>query len=113
VDFVDNSDSSGYVGTYGQANTYDTDAEAAVTVPVAGLLSHFGVRTGALTNGVTLAVTVDKNGADTSVTCTVTASTCSTATTVAFAAGDTISVHLAKSGAGSIRNVRWSATLGS
>ena len=88
-------------------------AQASATPMIqAGTLRDFTVHFTADVSTNTVLV-VDKNGAATTITCTVlkSANTCSDAThTVAFAASDTILVHATYTGMNTATNPSWSAT---
>jgi hypothetical protein len=94
-----------------------TESAAQQAVPIAGTLSKLQTRldgnAGAASSGKSYVVTVRKNGVSTGVTCTIleTATTCSDiANTVAFAAGDLISVLVTPSASNpTARAMHWSA----
>jgi len=89
-----------------------TEAQIEQNVPAAGTVKNFYVRADSAVGGTSIKYTVRKNGADTAVTCTMTSaqSTCSdTTNSVAFAAGDRISISSAKSGSTSNLRTRWTA----
>jgi hypothetical protein len=84
-------------------------------MPVAGTLKNLFLRLdAALAGGTSIAYTVRKSGAATTVTCTITtaggAATCSDLThSVAFAAGDLISIGTTRTGAVAATGTRWTA----
>jgi hypothetical protein len=82
-------------------------------MPAAGTLSNFTAGAGLVpAAGRTWAVTVDKNGSATTVTCTISnpANTCTDSThSVSFSAGDLISVKVVPSGNPTAATGRWSA----
>jgi hypothetical protein len=84
-------------------------------MPVAGTLKNFTVRLdAALSGGTSIAYTVRKNGIATTLTCTITtasaALTFSDVThTVAFVAGDLISIGTARTGNVAAQGTRWTA----
>jgi len=92
-----------------------TESLVQQAMPVAGTLKNFFLRRDTpLAGGTSIAYTVRKNGADTAVTCTITtvsgASTCSDLThSVAFAAGDLISIGAVRTGTPTTQPTRWTA----
>ena len=95
-----------------QAGTSTTEAHFEQNVPFAGTLTNLYVRAEGTVGGTSVVYTVRKNGSATAVTCTMTSaqSTCSdTANSVAFAAGDLISIGSAKTGATTPQVTRWTA----
>jgi hypothetical protein len=84
-------------------------------MPIAGTLKNFTIRLdAALSGGTSSAYTVCKNGAATTLTCTITtasaALTCSDVIhPVAFAAGDLISIGTTRTGAVGAQGTRWTA----
>jgi hypothetical protein len=91
-------------------------SEAAVdqAMPAAGTISNLRVRlSGAPGAGTSYTFLVRKNGVDTAVTCTVsgTATECSDlANSIAFSAGDLISVRSEPTSNPAARTMRWTAT---
>jgi hypothetical protein len=93
-----------------------TESNIEQIVPVGGTLSNLYVRLdgtpGGASTGKSYTFTVRKNGADTTVTCTIleTATTCSdTTNSVTFNAGDRISIKTVASGGPTGREMRWTA----
>ena len=84
-------------------------------MPVAGTLRNFTVLLQRpLSGGTSITYTVRKNGAATTLACTITtasaAVTCSDVThTVAFAAGDLISIGSVRTGTVAAQGTRWTA----
>ena len=95
-----------------QAGTSTTESQFQQNVPFDGTLANLYVRAEGTVGGTSIVYTVRKNDADTAVTCTMTSaqSTCSdTANSVAFSAGDLISIGSAKTGATTPQVTRWTA----
>jgi hypothetical protein len=92
-----------------------SDAQAGTPMPKTGTLGTLFVKLEAAPGGAGFVYTVDKNGAATTVTCTVAAAatTCSDTThTVAFNQGDLITVHGNKSGGSTTAQpAHWTAQL--
>jgi hypothetical protein len=92
-----------------------TEAAVQQPMPVAGTLKNFTIRLdAALSGGTSIAYTVRKNGAATTLTCTITtasaALTCSDVThTVSFVAGDLISIGSTRTGNVGAQGTRWTA----
>jgi hypothetical protein len=92
-----------------------TEAQVQQPMPVPGTLKNFTVRLDAALSGATsIAYTVRKNGIATTLTCTITtasaALTFSDVThTVAFVAGDLISIGTARTGNVAAQGTRWTA----
>jgi hypothetical protein len=82
-------------------------------MPVAGTLSNFFVKVDSNPGGTSITYTVRKNGANSVVTCAIAggaATSCSDVThTVAFAAGDLISIGSVKAGGAGNVPTRWTA----
>jgi hypothetical protein len=115
VVFVDALDTTGFAGTAGSQNVFTTAGAAASPVPIAGTLGHFSVHVGSSIAGSGVTLTVLKNGAATSITCTVASggSACSDAPhTVALTTSDTIAVKIDNGTGTFVRNVAWTAQLG-
>jgi hypothetical protein len=113
VAFVDAAEATGYSGLGGAPNVGGAHGDVASPVPVAGSLSALRASVGVMPTGTTVVVTLMKNDAATTHTCSIAAPATSCtgpAGTVAVAAGDTISVRIARTaGSSFLRNVRWSA----
>jgi len=89
-----------------------TESQLQQNMPAAGTLKNFYVRADGAVGGTSIKYTVRKNGADTAVTCTMTSaqSTCSdTTNSVAFLAGDLISIGSTKTGSTTPQPTRWTA----
>jgi hypothetical protein len=102
VDFVDPSETAGFLGLGGMGMLAPSAASVAAVMPYAGTLSGFSVHAQALA-GVSVTLTVFKDGASTTIACTVPSggTACSGAGSEAFAAGDELTVQVTKASAGS------------
>jgi hypothetical protein len=91
-----------------------TESDVQYAVPIAGTMSKLAaVASVAPTGGDSWAVTVRKNGANTSMTCTIASGTkrCDDgANTATFAAGDLISVSVLGAGNPAASSISWTAT---
>jgi hypothetical protein len=113
VTFVDSLDTTGFIGTGGEANLTASAGEADSPIPATGTLAGFRARLSAAAAG-NVVFMLYLNDAPTSVTCTVASAqtTCvDNAHTVAVSIGDTIAVGVTNS-SGLLRHVRWTARLG-
>jgi hypothetical protein len=92
-----------------------TEAPFQTPLPVAGTVKNFYVKANVVVGGTSIVYTVRKNGAATSVTCTMTSaqSTCNdTTNTAGFSAGDLLSIATVKTGGTTQTPTRWSAQYG-
>jgi hypothetical protein len=101
VDFIDPSETAGFLGLGGMGMLAPAAASVAATMPYDGTLSGFAVHAQAVTVAVT--VTVFKDGTTTSVTCQVPigATGCTSPASVAFTVGQQLAVQVTKPGSGS------------
>jgi hypothetical protein len=112
VDFVDAADTLGYIGPGGQMAVATTAARGDAVIPVAGTLRSLRVSATPNAASGSLKLTVMRNDAATTITCTIVApaTTCADAThTQAFAVGDRITVEMTNGTANSVRFLRWTA----
>jgi hypothetical protein len=115
VTFVDQFDTTGFIGTAGSQNVYVSASEAASPVPIDGPLSNFTAHAGSAVSASGVTLTFVKNGNPTTITCTIPAggSSCSDSThTVTLATTDVIAVRIQNSTGTFVRNVAWTAQLG-
>ena len=109
---------SSYLGAFLTSQSTTTESSVQQIVPVGGTIANLNVKIGTnagSSNSWTF--TVRKNGVSTGVTCSVSgssATTCASATTVAFVAGDLISLQATPSGGpNDWGSIRWGVTLAS
>lgn len=97
VDFIDPAESAGFFGLGGTGMLAPTAAAVQAVMPFAGTLSGFSVHSQAI-SGVTVTVTIVKNGIATDVSCQIAggAGACADADTVEFAAGDSLAASVTK-----------------
>ena len=104
--------SNGFISAF---NDYTDSTESMVeqVIPIGGTLSNFYASWEAAPGGTkNVTLTVRKNGADTSVKCTITgaATSCSdTTNSVTFSAGDRISIGATSTDAPGGKKARWTA----
>jgi hypothetical protein len=115
VTFVDQSDTTGFIGTAGAQNVYPSASEAASPVPIDGPLSNFTAHAGSAVGASGVTLTLLKNGSVTTITCTIPSggASCSDTThTVTLATTDVIAVRIENATGTFVRNVAWTAQLG-
>ena len=106
------ADTTGYIGLGGTQNVFATPAQGASVLPSAGSILDFTGYGFGPTGNVTL--TLVKNGAPTTLSCTLSAnastSSCTAAGSESFSAGDSITVRIQNTSGSLVRNVGFTLT---
>jgi hypothetical protein len=95
---------------------FSSAAEAASPVPISATLSSFRAHAGSAVSGSGVTLTVMKNGTATAITCTIAsgaASCTDSSDSVAFTTSDVIAVRIQNGSGTFVRQVAWTAQLGS
>ena len=110
VDFVDPTETTGYISLNGHRNVGSSSAAVNAVFPMAGTISGFAGHITATAQSVTVTLLV--NNVATAATCTITpaATSCGTGvTTVTVAAGDLVAVKIGNTQGVAISNLVWTA----
>ncbi len=110
IAFVDAADRDGYIGLGGQQSPIAVLADAVSAVPTSGSITTLQ----AIVAGEGATLTLNVNGTDTGLKCTITAPATSctdTTDSVGVNAGDLVAVHFVATGTAALRHLRFTAAL--